>query len=176
MRFTDVANQLSLYIGEDDDLGLEPREALKKNPGIRDRVDGRTNTMLAFRKSEEAEDWKNLMSEHLVRRTRSFIKSNYGKTDPDNGREYLEFPSGDRFYFPTRTPKPIDHSYGSNDPAALISSDSALDKINALKLPRYSLDRLRRPQGDADSRRGGTQEGLGAGQGTPDRHHAHPLL
>lgn len=139
MRFTDVANQLSLYIGDDDDLGLEPREALKKNPGIRDRVDGRTNTMQAFRKSEEAEDWKNLMSEHLVRRTRSFIKANYGKTDPDNGREYLEFPSGGRFYFPTRTPKPIDHSFGSDDPAALISSDSALDKINALKLPRYSL-------------------------------------
>lgn len=139
VRFTDVANQLSLYIGEDDDLGLEPREALRKNPGIRDRVDGRTNTMQAFRKSEEAEDWKNLMSEHLVRRTRSFIKSNYGKTDPDNGREYLEFPNGDRFYFPTRTPKPIDHSFGSDDPAGLISSDSALDKINALKLPRYSL-------------------------------------
>ena len=33
VRFTDVANQLSLYIGEDDDLGLEPREALKKDPG-----------------------------------------------------------------------------------------------------------------------------------------------
>lgn len=139
MRFADVANQLSLYIGEDDDLGLEPREALKKSPGIRDRVDGRTNTMRAFRKSEEAEDWKNLMSEHLVRRTRSFIRANYGKADPDNGREYLEFPSGGRFYFPTRTPKPIDHSFGSDDPAALISSNSALDKINSLKLPRYSL-------------------------------------
>ena len=74
-----------------------------------------------------------------MRRTRSFIRSNYGKTDPDNGREYLEFPSGGRFYFPTRTPEPIDHSFGSDDPAALISSDSALDKINALRLPRYSL-------------------------------------
>lgn len=139
VRFADVANQLSLYIGEDDDLGLEPREALKKNPSIRDRVDGRTNTMLAFRKSEEAEDWKNLMSEHLVRRTRSFIRSNYGKTDAANGREYLEFPSGGRFYFPTRKPKPIDHSFGPDDPAALISSDLALDKINALRLPRYTL-------------------------------------
>lgn len=139
VRFTDVANQLSLYIGEDDDLGLEPREALRKNPGIRDRVDGRTNTMQAFRKSEEAEDWKNLMSEHLVRRTRSFIKSNYAKTDADNEREYLEFPNGGKFYFPARTPKPIDHSFGPDDQAALISSDSALDQINALKLPRYSL-------------------------------------
>lgn len=139
MRFTDVANQLGLYIGEDDDLGLEPREALKNNPAIRDRVDGRTSTMQAFRRSEEAEDWKNLMSEHLVRRTRSFIRANYSKIDPDSQREYLEFPNGGRFYFPTRTPKPIDHSFGPDEPAALISSDLALDKINALKLPRYSL-------------------------------------
>jgi superfamily II DNA or RNA helicase len=139
VRFTDVANQLSLYLGEDDDLGLEPREALRKNPALRDRVDGRTNTMQAFRRSEEAEDWKNLMSEHLVRRTRSFIKANYGRTDPVNGRHYLEFPNSDRFYFPTRTPRPIDHSFGSDDPAALISSDAALDQINALRLPRYSL-------------------------------------
>lgn len=139
VRFTDVANQLSMYIAEDDDLGLEPREALRKNPRIRDLVDGRTNTMQAFRRSEEAEDWKNLMSEHLVRRTRSFVRTNYGKTDPDNGREYLDFPDGGRFYFPTRLPKPIEHDFGQTDPAALISSDDALDAINALKLPRYAL-------------------------------------
>lgn len=139
VQFTDVANQLSMYIGEDDDLGLEPREALRANPRIRDLVDGRTNTMQAFRRSEEAEDWKNLMSEHLVRRTRSFVKANYGKTDPANGREYLAFPDGSRFYFPTRLPKPIEHDFGASDPAALISSDDALDAINALKLPRYAL-------------------------------------
>ncbi|MCG8654839.1 helicase-related protein [Yimella sp. NH-Cas1] len=139
VRFTDVANQLSMYIGEDDDLGLEPREALRGNPRIRDLVDGRTNTMQAFRRSEEAEDWKNLMSEHLVRRTRSFVKANYGKTDPVNGREYLAFPDGGRFYFPIRLPMPIDHDFGPKDPAALISSDDALDAINALKLPRYAL-------------------------------------
>lgn len=139
LRFTDVANQLSLYIGDDVDLGIEPREALRVNPKIRDLVDGRTNTMQAFRRSEEAEDWKNLMSEHLVRRTRSFVRSNYGKNDPVNGRDYLEFPDHSRFYFPDRLPKPIDHDFGPNDPAALISSDKALDAINALKLPRYAL-------------------------------------
>lgn len=139
VRFTDVANQLSMYIGEDDDLGLEPREALRSNPRIRDLVDGRTNTMQAFRRSEEAEDWKNLMSEHLVRRTRSFVKTNYGKTDPEIGREYLDFPDGNRFYFPTRLPKPIDHDFGETDPAALITSNETLDAINRLKLPRYAL-------------------------------------
>lgn len=139
VQFTDVANQLSLYIAEDDDLGLEPREALRRYPHIRDLVDGRTSTMQAFRRSEEAEDWKNLMSEHLVRRTRSFVKTNYGRTDPDNGREYLDFPNGSRFYFPARLPRPIEHDFGPTDPAALISSDDALDAINALKLPRYSL-------------------------------------
>lgn len=140
VRFGDVANQLSLYIGPDDDLGVEPRKALEANPKIRDDVDGRTNTMQAFRKSEMPEDWKNLMSEHLVRRTRSFIKANYTKIDPHSGREYLEFPNGDRFEFPTRKPIPIDHNFGEDDPAGLISSDSALDEINRLILPRYSIN------------------------------------
>ena len=36
----------------------------------------------------------------LVRRTRSFIKDNYAKTDPANGRRYLAFDTGERFYFP----------------------------------------------------------------------------
>lgn len=139
VRFADVANQLSLYIGPDDDLGIEPREAMKLNPKLADQVDGRTNTMVAFRKSEVAEDWKNLMSEHLVRRTRSFIRANYGKTDPENGREYLLFPSGERFYFPLRDPRPLDHTFGAEDPAALIASDAALDMVNTLRLPRYAL-------------------------------------
>jgi hypothetical protein len=53
--------------------------ALAKDPFLADRVDGKTNTLLAFRRSEEAEGWKRLMSDHPVRRTRSFIKNNSQK-------------------------------------------------------------------------------------------------
>ncbi|MFY2791018.1 helicase-related protein [Rhodococcus sp. MALMAid1271] len=139
IRFTDVANQLGLYIGDDDDLGLQPLSAMLKNPRLAEQVDYKTNTLLAFRKSEEADDWKRLMSEHLVRRTRSFVRNNYGKTDPENGRDYLLYPDGSRFYFPERTPKPIDHSFGDEDPAAVMSSDHTLNTIDGLLLPRYNL-------------------------------------
>lgn len=141
IRFLDVANQLGLYIDDDDDLGLQPLSAMQKNPKLAESVDFKTNTMLAFRKSEEADDWKRLMSEHLVRRTRSFIRANYGKTDPDNGREYLLYPDGSRFYFPERTPKPLDHSFGKNDPAARMASDKTLNAIEGLLLPRYNLSK-----------------------------------
>ncbi len=139
IRFTDVANQLGLYIDDDDDLGLQPLTAMQRNPRLAEQVDYKTNTLLAFRRSEEADDWKRLMSEHLVRRTRSFVRNNYGKTDPENGRDYLLYPDGSRFYFPARTPKPIDHSFGDDDPAALMVSDQTLNSIDGLRLPRYNL-------------------------------------
>ncbi len=139
IRFLDVANQLGLYIDDDEDLGLQPLSAMRKNPKLAESVDFKTNTMLAFRKSEEADDWKRLMSEHLVRRTRSFIRANYSKVDPENGREYLLYPDGSRFYFPERTPRPLDHSFGKNDPAALMASDKTLNAIDGLLLPRYNL-------------------------------------
>lgn len=141
IRFRDVANQLSLYIDDDDDLGLQPLSAMQKNPRLAESVDFKTNTMLAFKKSEEADDWKRLMSDHLVRRTRSFIRSNYGKIDPDTGRDYLLFPDGSRSFFPERTPKPIDHSFGQDDPATKMASPVTLDAIDGLSLPRYNLSK-----------------------------------
>lgn len=73
LAFADVANQIGLYI-DDDDLGIVPTAALSKDPGRFVRLDGKINTLAAFRISEEAEDWKRLMGDHLVRRTRSFIR------------------------------------------------------------------------------------------------------
>lgn len=138
IRFQDVANQLALYIDDDDDLGIAPVNALTADPRLVDKVDGKTTTMAAFRRSEDPDDWKRLMSEHLVRRTRTFIKNNYSLTD-QNGRQYLEFANGARFEFPKRVPKPVDHSFGPSDPAALMASDTTLDALTGLILPRYEL-------------------------------------
>jgi len=93
--------------------------------------------MAAFRKSEDPDDWKRLMSEHLVRRTRSFIKTNYSETD--EGGPYLEFADGQRFRFPQRIPRPVNHSFGPDDPAKIMASDTTLDTLTALQLPRYEL-------------------------------------
>lgn len=137
-RFNDVANQLALFLGPDDDLGITPIHALQADPQLADRVDGKINTLEAFKKSEDPEDWKRLMSEHLVRRTRSFIKKHYSKTD-EAGDQYLEFANGERFTFPKRLAKPIDHLFGADDPAQLMTDDITLDTLKSLALPRYAL-------------------------------------
>lgn len=64
-RFSDVANQIGLYIDDDDDVGLQPLAALAKDPSLADRVDGKVTSLAAFRRSDEPEDWKRLMSDHL---------------------------------------------------------------------------------------------------------------
>lgn len=137
-RFEDVANQLGLFIQPDDDLGIAPINALTADQNLIDKVDGKITTLQAFRKSEEADDWKRLMSEHLIRRTRTFIKKNYSETD-EHGNKYLKFANGDRFTFPERVAVPVDHPFTSEDPAALMVDDVTLDTLFELILPRYSL-------------------------------------
>ena len=74
LAFTDVANQIGLYLDEDEDLGIVPTAALALNPDLPIKVDGKINTLAAFKRSAEADDWRRLMSDHLVRRTRTFVK------------------------------------------------------------------------------------------------------
>ncbi|MEU6227556.1 helicase-related protein [Streptomyces sp. NPDC047042] len=145
LAFTDVANQIGLYIDEDEDLGIVPTAALRVDPGLSAKVDGKINTLAAFRRSEEPEDWKRLMSDHLVRRTRSFIKRTAETelfTRPDGSqveREYLTFSNGAKFFFPTRIAKPLSHTFSDDDPAKLMEDDATLDTIRDLILPRYRL-------------------------------------
>lgn len=144
LRFRDVANQLALYLEEDEDLGISPVNALAADDKLYDRLDGKTTTLTAFRKSEDPDDWKRLMSEHLVRRTRTFIKNNYAKTD-EHGEKYLEFSNGQRFTFPKRIARPLPHSFGENDPAAIMASEQTLSALNTLELPRYELGKYLDP-------------------------------
>lgn len=137
IEYTDVANQLGLFIDEDEDLGIQPIAALKKED-FADKLEFGLSTLAAFRKSDEPEDWKRLMGENLVRRTRSFIKANYAKTN-DEGRQYLTFSNGAKFFFPNRVAIPIDHRFSKDDPAEKMVSDETLDAIKVLKLPRYDL-------------------------------------
>lgn len=147
LRFEDVANQLGLYIGDDQDLGIEPTAALSIDGKLYDKVDGKIRTLAAFRRSEEADDWKRLMSEHLVRRTRSFIRKNYAETELKEAadgsgaveREFLTFSNGYKFYFPDRKAVPVNHTFGPNDPAYLMESEATLDTLQQLILPRYQL-------------------------------------
>lgn len=161
LAFADVANQIGLYIEDDDDLGIQPTAAIAKDPTLIEKVDGKITTLAAFRRSEEPEDWKRLMSDHLVRRTRSFVKRT-AKKEPvtlPNGevveREYLEFADGTRFHFPTRVPSPLWHEFADDDPARLMEDESTLDAVRDLTLPRYRLadyDDPKAPHSDSDTR------------------------
>lgn len=152
LAFQDVANQIGLYLSDDDDLGIVPTAALHADPALPTKVDGKINTLAAFRRSEEAEDWKRLMSDHLVRRTRSFIKRTAKTatvtlpTGVETHLEYLQFANGQRFFFPTRVARPLSHDFSDTDPAKLMEDDTTLDAVRELTLPRYRLAEYDNPR------------------------------
>lgn len=143
LKYGDVANQLALFLDEDEDLGLTPEFALERYPNLYENLEMSHSTLAAFRKSEEAEDWKRLMGEHLVRRTRSFVLNTYAETD-EQGRKFLEFKKPDgsvsgRFTFPARKAIPVNHVFDDEDAAAKMADSRTLDVLAELKLPRYDL-------------------------------------
>src|SRR5690606_7303874 len=96
----------------------------------------------AFEKSHFADDWQELMRLYLVRRTRSFIKSNYAETDQTSGRQFLAFADGSKSYFPDRIPKRVEYPFDANDPKdqyAKLYSPKVVNIVNDLELPRYGL-------------------------------------
>lgn len=142
--YIDLSNQLRLFVPEDVDVGIRPENLLREigETEFIKRYQCAIRSLAAFEKSIYADDWRELMRLYLVRRTRSFIQENYAETDPRNGRRYLTFPNGTRSYFPTRDPRAVKFKINDKDPNdqyALLYSDSVVDSINHLSLPRYGL-------------------------------------
>ena len=142
--YVDLSSQLQLFVAADEDLGIRPERLLKdigETEFIR-RHQCPVRSLAAFEKSEYPDDWRDLMRLYLVRRTRSFIKDNYAETDPANGRKYLTFDTGEKFYFPTRDPRTVKFDFDESDPAdpyARLYSDVIVNTVNSLTLPRYGL-------------------------------------
>jgi superfamily II DNA or RNA helicase len=143
--YLDLSAQLRLFISEDKDLGMKPEELIRELGNEmefrRKHPQTPVRSLAAFEKSEFSDDWQQLMSRYMIRRTRSFIKSTYAEQDPEDDRYYLEFPDGSRSYFPLRRPKTVQFSIGDadSDPYAGLYSDRVVDIINKLHLPRYGL-------------------------------------
>lgn len=139
-ELSDLASQLSLFIRPDADLGLRPERAIAEagEANFELMCNGLTSTLGAFKRSEHLADWQALMSQYLVRRTRRFVEDNYAAED-EQGRRFLEFDTGRRFYFPMRTPMPTERTLTEDDPAYAMASDDTLDSIRDLVLPRYRL-------------------------------------
>ena len=152
LSFSDVKAQLSLYLDEDADLGITPEAALKKYVQKFDKLEGNLSTLRAFEISEEPEDWRTLMSDHLVRRTRAYTKRQAPKemwTSPDGlvtkERSYLELSTG-KFYYPDWVSQPVSHSFKADDPARFMEDDRTLDDLRDLRLPRYNISAYDNPR------------------------------
>lgn len=143
--YLDLSAQLRLFVPEQQDLGIKPEALIRElgNEMIFKLRHPQTlvRSLAAFEKSTNSEDWQQLMSRFMVRRTRSFIKDNYALTDSQSGKRYLEFPDGNRSYFPTRIPKTAKFTIGNAeiDPYARLYSANVVETINCLRLPRYGL-------------------------------------
>ena len=141
-HYKDLSNQLRLFIDDDVDLGIRPEVYIRHLGGERKFIEKHEDfirSIKAFERSECQEDWQELMKLFLVRRTRTFIKENYAKTDPDNGRKYLEFNDGHKSYFPDRIPKAIKFKTAKGDQYSRLYSEGMISMMGSLDLPRYGL-------------------------------------
>jgi superfamily II DNA or RNA helicase len=152
--YLDLSNQLRLFVPDDKDLGISPENYINSIGGQIQFSARHTETFIrsikAFEKSEYADDWRELMRLYLVRRTRSFIKENYAKYDPEKDRKYLTFSDDTRSYFPDRIPKKVEFDFDPDNPKdqyAKLYTQKIVDTINMLDLPRYGLGNyiLQRP-------------------------------
>ena len=143
--YLDLSSQLRLFVPEHDDLGIRPERLLRdigETEFVR-RHQAPVRSLAAFEQSPYADDWRDLMRLYLVRRTRNFIQANYAATDETDGRRYLRFEDGQRFYFPTRPPKTLPFDVDAQ--YAQLFADDVVDAINGLNLPRYGLGNYARP-------------------------------
>ena len=140
--YLDLSSQLRLFVPEHQDLGMRPEHLIREigeTEFIR-RHQASLRSLAAFEKSEYPDDWRELMRLYLVRRTRSFIQENYAFSE--DGRKYLSFEDGRRFYFPQRLPKTLKFDLDERDVRdqyARLYSTRVVDVINSLALPRYGL-------------------------------------
>jgi superfamily II DNA or RNA helicase len=144
--FLDISAQLRLFLSDDasKDLGIRPEKLLSEigEAKFNSQFQCPVRSLTAFEKSEYPDDWRELMRHYLVRRTRSFIQTNYAIRDEQNGRFYLEFHDGTRSYFPVRVPRTVKFSIGEEnqqDPYALLYSEEVVQTIGELCLPRYGM-------------------------------------
>ena len=144
--FTDITNQLRLFLPPDRDLGIRPEHQIAASGGTTGFQTTHPQISLssleAFEKSEYIEDWRDLMRLFMVRRTRTHIQKNYAEYDQRKKQHYLEYGDQQRFYFPRRTPKRLDFSFakdGDDDDYAKLYSETVVGHIASLSLARYGL-------------------------------------
>lgn len=143
--FIDLSSQLRLFIEDDQDIGIRPEAMIRTIGGETEFVRKHqcaVRSLPAFEKSDQTDDWRELMRLYMIRRTRGFILQNYADTDGEDGRKFITFGDGTRSYFPIRQPRTIKFEINDDDPNDIYAkaySDTVVSAIGGLKLPRYGL-------------------------------------
>ena len=164
--YLDLSSQLSLFLPLDADIGIRPEKLISQLGGEHEfirRHQCAVRSLAAFEKSDDTDDWRDLMRLYMVRRTRGFILQNYSKSDERGS--YLLFADGSKSYFPKRVPKNLAFTINDADPTdpyARFYSAPVLDTINALALPRYGLGNYiaSKPKAPPTAQQAKTIEGL----------------
>ena len=141
----DLSAQLRLFIEDRANIGIRPEHYMRKR-ALTDAQFERVHqcpphSILALEKSDEFDDWRELIRLYMVRRTRSFILQHYAEKDT-KGRSYLTDKDGKKRYFPTRVPLALTFPIDDADPSdryAQLYSGAVVDVINTLHLSRYGL-------------------------------------
>jgi superfamily II DNA or RNA helicase len=147
-QFTDISNQLRLFVDEDEDLHVRPDHFFqqwtqngKAEADFIAQFQTSTHSLRAFEQSLFPEDWRDLMRLFLVRRTRQFIIKHYAKFDEARQRYYVML-NGQPTYFPRREPKTLPFGIreaDASDQYARLFRDEVVAVIEHLVLPRYGL-------------------------------------
>ncbi len=116
----DLSAQLRLFIDEKANIGIRPERHMRKY-GISEAEFERKNqcrvhSILAIEKSDEFDDWRELIRLYMVRRTRSFILQHYTEADK-HGRRFISGKDGEKRYFPVRKPLSVTFTVDENDTA-----------------------------------------------------------
>ena len=141
----DLSSQLRLFIDEKANIGIRPEHFMRKlgmgEAEFERRHQCKVHSILAIEKSDEFDDWRELIRLYMVRRTRSFIIEHYTEVD-EKGRNYLPGKGGARSYFPVRKPLSLKFAVDETDAQdayGRLYSGAVVDDINALHVPRYGL-------------------------------------
>lgn len=167
--FIDLSSQLRLFVEDDQPIGIRPEAMIRMMGGETEFVRKHqcaVRSILAFEKSDQTDDWRDLMRLYMIRRTRGFILQNYAETDDTNGRKFITFSDGTRSYFPIRKPCTVKFKIDdkdNSDPYAKAYSPEVLSTIEGLMLPRYGLGNYlaSSPEQPPTSAEGKVMEGLG---------------
>ncbi|MCX7173771.1 MAG: DEAD/DEAH box helicase [Proteobacteria bacterium] len=173
--YLDLANQLRLFLDPEDVVGIRPEEYLRRECDGRPEEFTRRhqcalNCLSAFEKSEHPDDWREMMRLFMVRRTRSFVERNYAYTEcpscqtivqatqeacpscsrpkVKSERRFLVLEGNTRFHFPKRVPKALHFRIRDKHPDdqyAKLYSDTVVDTVRLLHLPRYGLANYLKP-------------------------------